>query len=311
MGDLIQDGYRAKVDLFLSMPVFLYGLTRVLDQRGLSVVGAKMSTSEGLSPRSDVVVVDIEALHDGDPARLVAAVGDTVPVVLLVDDADGGSSRRYLEAGIRAVVSLQSSVHVVVESVHLAIFSERSNRAGVPGGGHEAASSDTAHALNRLSKREQQVLWQVARGLTHGQIARTLGISQHTVDTHVKRIKSKLTVGTKAALVKAALLGGETGPVSPLMGTRQDTSWVAHSPGIAMRGDDVRRDEAGVRSSDIESIRLESLEVGARRSRPDRSGDRRRRPRHVRPTRRPRRPDRGGSDLDGRAGRSGHLDGPP
>jgi DNA-binding NarL/FixJ family response regulator len=198
----------AQVDLFLSMPVYLYGLNRALGQRGLSVVGAKLSTSEGLSPHSDVVVADSAALHDGDATRLVSAVGDTVPVVLLVDDAHSGSSRRYLEAGVHVVVSLQSSVDDVVEAIHLAICSGLSNQFGETDGGHNTVAHDTAHALNRLSEREQQVLRQIVRGLTRGQIARALGISQHTVDTHVKRIKSKLTVDTKAALIRAALLGG-------------------------------------------------------------------------------------------------------
>ena len=58
-----------------------------------------------------------------------------------------------------------------------------------------------------LSEREEQVLRQIARGLTHGQIATRLGISPHTVDTYVKRIRAKLEVGNKAELTRAALLG--------------------------------------------------------------------------------------------------------
>ncbi|MEV6796561.1 LuxR C-terminal-related transcriptional regulator [Streptomyces sp. NPDC051320] len=56
-----------------------------------------------------------------------------------------------------------------------------------------------------LSQREQQCLDFIAAGLTHGQTARRLGISQHTVDTYVKRIRSKLGVGNKAELARLAL----------------------------------------------------------------------------------------------------------
>ncbi|MCW6007305.1 helix-turn-helix transcriptional regulator [Micromonospora sp. CPCC 205371] len=56
-----------------------------------------------------------------------------------------------------------------------------------------------------LSTREQQVLQQIALGLTHRQIGRRLGISQHTVDTYVKRIRAKLGLGNKAELTRAAL----------------------------------------------------------------------------------------------------------
>ncbi|MFE3717761.1 response regulator transcription factor [Streptomyces cyaneofuscatus] len=56
-----------------------------------------------------------------------------------------------------------------------------------------------------LSSREEQVLEFIAAGLTHAQAARRLGISQHTVDTHVKRIRAKLGVGNKAEMVRHAL----------------------------------------------------------------------------------------------------------
>jgi DNA-binding CsgD family transcriptional regulator len=58
----------------------------------------------------------------------------------------------------------------------------------------------------RLSEREEQVLRQISRGLTHRQVAIHLGISRHTVDTYVKRIRSKLGVGNKAELTRAAML---------------------------------------------------------------------------------------------------------
>jgi len=60
---------------------------------------------------------------------------------------------------------------------------------------------------HHLSEREEQVLRRISRGLTHSQIATALGISPHTVDTYVKRIRAKLGAGNKAELTRAALLG--------------------------------------------------------------------------------------------------------
>lgn len=56
-----------------------------------------------------------------------------------------------------------------------------------------------------LSARETQVLRLVGEGLTHRQVARRLGISPHTVDTYIKRVRCKLRVGNKAELTRAAL----------------------------------------------------------------------------------------------------------
>jgi DNA-binding CsgD family transcriptional regulator len=58
-----------------------------------------------------------------------------------------------------------------------------------------------------LSPRERQVLRHIADGLTQSQIASRLAISHHTVDTYVRRIRSKLELGNKAELTRAALLG--------------------------------------------------------------------------------------------------------
>ena len=59
-----------------------------------------------------------------------------------------------------------------------------------------------------LSQREVEVLTWVARGKSNGAIADILGISIHTVDTHVRRIMSKLDVASRTtAAVRAAQQG--------------------------------------------------------------------------------------------------------
>ena len=59
-----------------------------------------------------------------------------------------------------------------------------------------------------LSKREIQVLSQVATGLTDKQIARRLAISQRTVHNHLSHVFNKLHVGNRTEAVMSALLRG-------------------------------------------------------------------------------------------------------
>ncbi|MEO3798438.1 helix-turn-helix transcriptional regulator [Nonomuraea sp. B1E8] len=63
-----------------------------------------------------------------------------------------------------------------------------------------------------LSIRENEVLQRVADGLTQQQIAQSLGISRHTVDTYLRRIRTKLGLGNKAELTRAAMLGHRAEP---------------------------------------------------------------------------------------------------
>jgi len=56
-----------------------------------------------------------------------------------------------------------------------------------------------------LSTREAQVLGHLARGLTCQQTANRMGLAVHTVDTYLRRIKSKSGINTKAELTRLAV----------------------------------------------------------------------------------------------------------
>ncbi len=57
-----------------------------------------------------------------------------------------------------------------------------------------------------LSDRQVEILGLVGRGMTTKEIARHEGISQHSVNTHIRRATRTLGVGTRAAAV--AMLSG-------------------------------------------------------------------------------------------------------
>jgi DNA-binding NarL/FixJ family response regulator len=56
-----------------------------------------------------------------------------------------------------------------------------------------------------LARREIQTVRWIAAGLTHGQIARRMDLTEATVSTYVKRIRNKLNVGNKADLTRRAM----------------------------------------------------------------------------------------------------------
>jgi DNA-binding NarL/FixJ family response regulator len=56
-----------------------------------------------------------------------------------------------------------------------------------------------------LAPRELETVRWLADGLTHAQIARRMGLTEATVSTYVKRIRSKLGVGNKADLTRTAI----------------------------------------------------------------------------------------------------------
>lgn len=57
----------------------------------------------------------------------------------------------------------------------------------------------------RLTAREAEVLSLIARGCTYSEAAERLGMSAHTVGTHVKNAYRKLDVHSAAAAVMRAV----------------------------------------------------------------------------------------------------------
>ncbi|MEU2246980.1 LuxR C-terminal-related transcriptional regulator [Streptomyces sp. NPDC019224] len=123
--------------------------------------------------------------------------------VLVTDHVPAGG----MPPGVRTL--LMSPTCVVAPGVD-AWLPDRSSpedfvRAVLGAAGKARSSAGPAPHPGRLSPREREVLDLIADGFTHAQTARRLGISRHTVDTHVKRIRSKSGVGNKADMVRLAM----------------------------------------------------------------------------------------------------------
>ncbi|MEN3305238.1 MAG: two-component system, NarL family, invasion response regulator UvrY [Micromonosporaceae bacterium] len=158
----------------------------------------------------DVMTIDPEVFRGRDEVRTIGRLARACPVIVLTVERLSGRAPAYLRAGVAAVVSKQEHPEAIVAAIHR---HARKAFAQVPEepDGPATAGGDLVRpgelGQSPLSDREQQVLRQISWGLTHDQIARRLGISRHTVDTYVKRIRVKLGLGNKAELTRAAMLG--------------------------------------------------------------------------------------------------------
>lgn len=69
--------------------------------------------------------------------------------------------------------------------------------------------AEAVQTHHQLSKREREVLQWVASGHRQNDIALTLGLSERTIENHLRRIRHRLGTPTTAGAVKTAINAGE------------------------------------------------------------------------------------------------------
>ncbi|WP_246586165.1 response regulator transcription factor [Streptomyces yatensis] len=102
-----------------------------------------------------------------------------------------------------------------------------SSEATAASGAAERAGRPDRPPLELLSDREREVLDRVLEGHTYPSVARALGLSPHTVDTYMRRIRAKTGATHRMQLLRLAMADAlETG--SGDTGDTGDTRGHAH-----------------------------------------------------------------------------------
>jgi DNA-binding NarL/FixJ family response regulator len=160
---------------------------------------------------SDQFEADVLLLDAGDTApdgfRVLAdAVSERV--VLLLDSSDSALVSAALRAGIRGVLSREPTP----EEIESAVQAVNAGLVVITAGSLAEVLPDLRPAAEALaaplSDRELEVLNLIAEGHSNKLIAHGLGISEHTVKTHVASIFQKLGAGSRTEAVSQAIRRG-------------------------------------------------------------------------------------------------------
>ena len=160
----------------------------------------------------DVLLTDL-ALPDGDGVALIRELKRAMPSCECMVISVFGTEARVvaaIEAGATGYLLKDDPVERVAQAVLSLVH-----------GGSPMSPGIARHVLNRLrgaapvdatgaglTERELTVLNALSRGFTYGEVAEQLGLSNHTVGTHVKHIYRKLEVCSRSeAVYEAAQLG--------------------------------------------------------------------------------------------------------
>lgn len=202
------------------------GLSVLLSQLpGIEVVGTAADGAEAVvraeAVRPDVVLMDLNMPRcDGvEATRRIGQARPETRVVVLTAYSDDDSVWAALRAGavgfltkdagageiLRAITAVAAGEAELDPSVQRRLLEafRSGDRAGFP-----RAGSQPDPGASGLTRREIDVLSQVAAGLSNAEIASTLVVSTATVKTHVNHLLAKTGTRDRAQLVAYAFQRG-------------------------------------------------------------------------------------------------------
>ncbi len=159
----------------------------------------------------DVIVIssnlDEEPLRGFEVLRELRAKHPDLRAIMLLDSSKREAILQAFRAGARGIFSRHEPVEALskcVRSVYQGQIWADSQQMSIAV--EALASSPTvravdANGLNLLSKRELDVVRSLAEGLTNREIAKRLGLSQHTIKNYLFRVFDKLGVSNRLELL--------------------------------------------------------------------------------------------------------------
>ncbi len=202
-------------------PLFREGVAHTIQRSGILQVIAEGATAEDAiriakAELPDIVLLDVSMPGGGvEAARAISNACPVVKIIMLTVSESEEHVHEAMEAGVRGYVlkgtsglELVNTLRAVARgeyyvtprlAARILALSRRPQKTPVPEG-----------AFPDLTKREEQILDRVARGLTNKEIAKALQISEKTVKHYMTNIMQKLQVRNR---VEAALVFRKKPPI--------------------------------------------------------------------------------------------------
>ncbi|MBN1093341.1 response regulator transcription factor [Blastococcus sp. TML/M2B] len=211
-------------------PMFRDGLVSLVESLDWAeVVGqaedAESAVALARDARPDIVLMDLHlAAGNGldATARITAELPGTAKVLVLTMVENDDAVAAALHAGARGYLVKGASRAQIRRALEAVADGETILGRGTAGAlARLTANGDALSAFPTLTDREREVLGQLAAGLSNGEIAARLFLSDKTVRNVVSAIFGKLEVSSRAEAVARARDAG-LGGAAPGLGRRSD-----------------------------------------------------------------------------------------
>ena len=171
--------------------------------------------------RPDVVLMDLRmpVLDGVEATRQIRAARPETEIVVLTTHADEATILDAMHAGARGYLTKDAGIAEISRAVHAAAahqavldpVAQSALIQAASAGARPGPSATPASLPDELTPREAEVLSLIARGLSNGEIASTLVVSEATVKTHINHVFAKIGARDRAQAVHYAYTHGLAG----------------------------------------------------------------------------------------------------
>ena len=198
-------------------PVTREGLRTALElsDEVVVVVGEASSGEEAVERAAeltpDVVFMDVRmpGIDGIEATRRIREASPETKIILITIDESRGAISEAIQAGVSGYLLKDASADTLIDAARNAVEGRAVIHPQLTKTFIEEVHLGEAPAEQApLSKREREILQKIANGATTKEVASELGISPHTVKTHLERIFEKLGANDRAQAVAIAIRTG-------------------------------------------------------------------------------------------------------
>ncbi|MGW0877419.1 LuxR C-terminal-related transcriptional regulator [Streptomyces sp. NPDC002740] len=195
---------RVRIAVIGDCPVFRHGISNLIGTTAdlhLIAAAPSIESADGSLRGAHVVLMDLQQ----SAPRLAATVRKLRRrghAVLVVSSSPHLDAVQAIQAGASGYLSRQAEATEMLTAIRTV------------GSGRSYVSAPAGHLVGpspRFTDREQEILRLLANGSTDHEIAAALGISKHTVHSHLDRIGEKTGSRRRPDLTRIAVEHGLTG----------------------------------------------------------------------------------------------------
>jgi len=179
-------------------------------EQDLEVVAEVSSVSEALSllnAQTDVVLLDVDlgqerALEFVERAKSVAFQGR---ILIVTAGISGREAVQLVQAGVAGILHKNHPTKILCGAIRKVMAGEACIEDEYLAALFQSVDRASSGMHPKFTERDRVVVQHVLQGLTNREIAEQLGISEAAVKASLRQLFEKLSVHTRAQLVKVAL----------------------------------------------------------------------------------------------------------